>query len=128
MYVSVHRRRVRAWTSRKPGCYNPNVIALALSIFLSGFALFLLGFSIFMYRENRKFGDNQFTVKLLPPPPRLASFAAGKQADWSVGSASATAREEIPLRAERAIREEHLLPEERTLREERPASAISRSA
>jgi len=24
-----------------------------------------------MYFENRKFGDNQFTIKLLPPPPRI---------------------------------------------------------
>jgi hypothetical protein len=104
------------------------VIALALAIFLSGFALFLLGFSIFMYRENRKFGDNQFTVKLLPPPPRLASFAAAKQADWTAGSPTGFAREGLPLRAERTIREERLLPEERALREERPAPAISRSA
>jgi hypothetical protein len=62
----------------------------------------------------------------------LASIAAGKQADWTLGSATASvregAREELPLSAERAIREEHLLPEERTLHEERPASAISRSA
>lgn len=47
------------------------MLAYALYFYLSGFALFLLGFSIFMYFENRKFGDNQFTVKLLPPPPRL---------------------------------------------------------
>ena len=49
------------------------MLAYAITTFFSGFALFLLGFSIFMYRENRKFGDNQFTVKLLPPPPRKAS-------------------------------------------------------
>ena len=49
------------------------MLAYAITLFFSGFALFLLGISIFMYRENRKFGDNQFTVKLLPPPPRQAS-------------------------------------------------------
>jgi hypothetical protein len=49
------------------------VITCAVYLFLSGFALFLLGFSIFMYFENRKFGDNQFTVKLLPPPSRMTS-------------------------------------------------------
>jgi hypothetical protein len=65
--------RPRAWTSKISGCYNPSVLAYAITAFFSGFALFLLGFSVFMYRENRKFGDNQFTVKLLPPPPRKAS-------------------------------------------------------
>jgi hypothetical protein len=107
------------------------VIALALTVFLAGFALFLLGFSVFMYRENRKFGDNQFTVKLLPPPPRLASAPAGNQADWSVGTVSASsgfARDERPLRAEMPIRGEHSLPRERPLREERPAPAVARSA
>lgn len=49
------------------------MLAYALTTFFSGFALFLLGFSVFMYRENRKFGDNQFTIKLLPPPPRKAA-------------------------------------------------------
>ena len=49
------------------------MLAYAITTFFSGFALFLLGFSLFMHRENRKFGDNQFTVKLLPPPPRKAS-------------------------------------------------------
>lgn len=48
------------------------MITYAAYLFLSGFALFLLGFSIFMYFENRKFGDNQFTVKLLPPPRHAA--------------------------------------------------------
>ena len=61
------------WTSKISGCCNRNVIAYAATTFFSGFVLFLLGFSVFMYRENRKFGDNQFTVKLLPPPPRKAS-------------------------------------------------------
>lgn len=46
------------------------MLACAATAFLSGFALFLLGLSVFMYRESRKFGDNQFTMKLLPPPPR----------------------------------------------------------
>ncbi|MEO6098482.1 MAG: hypothetical protein ABIW76_23545 [Fibrobacteria bacterium] len=49
------------------------MLAYAATSFFSGFALFLVGLSVFMYRENRKFGDNQFTVKLLPPPPRKAS-------------------------------------------------------
>ena len=44
------------------------MLTSALYIYLSGFSLFLLGFSVFMYFENRKFDDNQFTVKLLPPP------------------------------------------------------------
>lgn len=39
-----------------------------LYLFLFGFTFFLLGFSIFMYFEEKKFGDNQFTMKLLPPP------------------------------------------------------------
>ncbi len=46
------------------------MIAYAATVFFSGFLLFLLGFSLFMRRESRKFGDNQFTMKLLPPPPR----------------------------------------------------------
>jgi hypothetical protein len=46
------------------------VIVYAATVFFSGFLLFLLGFSLFMRRESRKFGDNQFTMKLLPPPPR----------------------------------------------------------
>lgn len=46
------------------------MIVYAATVFFSGFVLFLLGFSLFMHRESRKFGDNQFTMKLLPPPPR----------------------------------------------------------
>lgn len=46
------------------------MLAYAAAAFFSGFALFLLGFSLFMRRESRKFGDNQFTMKLLPAPPR----------------------------------------------------------
>lgn len=74
------------------------MIAYILSAFLSGFALFLLGFSIFMYRENRKFGDNQFTVKLLPPPPRLAAAVVEGHAKAYVGIASGFAREDAPAR------------------------------
>jgi hypothetical protein len=74
-------------------------MTLALSAFLSGFALFLLGFSVFMYHENRKFGDNQFTVKLLPPPPRLASTPVEGHAKAFVGSASDFRREAIPAPA-----------------------------
>ena len=58
------------WTTRISGCYTRIVLAYAATAFLSGFALFLLGLALFMSRENRKFGDNQFTMKLLPPPPR----------------------------------------------------------
>jgi hypothetical protein len=36
--------------------------------FIFGFSVFLLGFSVFMYFEEKKFGDNQFSIKLLPPP------------------------------------------------------------
>jgi hypothetical protein len=61
--------------------------------FLSGFALFLLGLSIFMYFEGRKFGDNQFTMKLLPPPskrdPALLTAEAMVMVDFvASGSAS----------------------------------------
>lgn len=52
------------------------MLALTLYAFFGGYALFLLGFAIFMYFENQKFGDNQFTMKLLPPPPRLETPAA----------------------------------------------------
>lgn len=49
--------------------------------------LCLSGFSLFMHIEGRKTGDNQHTVKLLPPPPGwirpvetpLASLAARKE-------------------------------------------------
>lgn len=47
------------------------MLAYAAAAFFTGFALFLLGISVFMHRESLKFGDNQFTVKLLPPPPRM---------------------------------------------------------
>ncbi len=61
------------WTGKNSRCYTSEMLASVLYIYLSGFSLFLLGFSVFMYFENRKFDDNQFTVKLLPPP-RPASF------------------------------------------------------
>ncbi len=50
-----------------------------------------------MYHENRKFGDNQFTVKLLPPPPRLAATPVEGRARTyvGVGVASRFLREEI---------------------------------
>jgi hypothetical protein len=69
------------------------VLAYALTVFLGGFALFLLGISIFMYHENRKFGDNQFTVKLLPPPPRKASTVVEGHARTYLGAQAATVRE-----------------------------------
>lgn len=47
------------------------MLAYTLYGFFGGYALFLLGFAVFMYFEGQKFGDNQFTMKLLPPPPRL---------------------------------------------------------
>lgn len=49
------------------------MLLYAAAAFFSGFLLFLLGFSLFMRLESRKFGDNQFTMKLLPPPPRKGS-------------------------------------------------------
>jgi len=49
------------------------VLAYAATAFLTAFILFLLGLSVFMSREDRKFGDNQFTMKLLPPQPRKGS-------------------------------------------------------
>jgi len=39
-----------------------------LYLLLFAFTFFLLAFSVFMYFEEKKFGDNQFTMKLLPPP------------------------------------------------------------
>lgn len=75
------------------------MLAYAATFLFSGFALFLLGFSIFMYHENRKFGDNQFTVKLLPPPPRMASTPVEGYAQAYVGSSSEYILENIPARA-----------------------------
>ncbi len=49
------------------------MMELMLYVFLGGFLLFLMGMFIFMHFENRKFEDNQYMVKLLPPPPRLAT-------------------------------------------------------
>ncbi|HKP94967.1 MAG TPA: hypothetical protein VJ385_04340 [Fibrobacteria bacterium] len=75
------------------------MLAYALTVFLLGFALFLLGFSVFMYRENRKFGDNQFTVKLLPPPPRKAFTVVEGRVKTHFGIAPGSVREGIPSRA-----------------------------
>ena len=79
------------WTGQKSRCYNLDVLAVGLYLFLSGFSLFLLGLSIFMYYEGRKFGDNQFMVKLLPPPPKAVQEAVieapERKSDWiSVGA------------------------------------------
>lgn len=93
------KNAARGWTAEKSGCYNPFVFAYALTAFMSAFALFLLGFSIFMYHENRKFGDNQFTVKLLPPPPRLAATPVEGHAKTYVGGAAALLRESVPAPA-----------------------------
>lgn len=63
------------------------MLPVVLCAFFGGFALFMLGFGLFMHFEARKFGDNQFTVKLLPPPPRLKREASADQAlpaaDWT---------------------------------------------
>jgi hypothetical protein len=75
------------------------VLATAATIFFSGFALFLLGFSVFMYHENRKFGDNQFTMKLLPPPPRKASTPVEGHTRTYIGGVSGFVRAEIPITA-----------------------------
>ncbi len=64
------------------------VLAYAAYAFLAGYALFLLGFATFMYFENRKFGDNQFTMKLLPPPPRLAPDVRAESAAVQVRAMS----------------------------------------
>lgn len=71
--------------------------------FLSGFALFLLGLSVFMYFEGRKFGDNQFTVKLLPPPPsRRDPSMLTAEALVMVNFVAAAARAEKPASRHRA--------------------------
>lgn len=73
------------------------MLATAATLFFSGFALFLLGFSVFMYHENRKFGDNQFTMKLLPPPPRKASTPVEGHVRTYIGGVSGFVRAEIPI-------------------------------
>lgn len=73
------------------------MLATAATVFFSGFALFLLGFSVFMYHENRKFGDNQFTMKLLPPPPRKASTPMEGHTRTYIGGVSGFVRAEIPI-------------------------------
>ena len=69
----------------------------------------MLGLGVFLHFETRKFGDNQFTVKLLPPPPRLnqespAAVAPAKEgdqaADWAAVPADRDGRG-VPLRAAR---------------------------
>ena len=75
------------------------MLALATSAFFTGFALFLLGFAVFMRRENRRFGDNQFTIKLLPPPPRKGSVpVAGRVRAFIVG-VPGHIRSRTPVRA-----------------------------
>ncbi len=69
-------RRVIAWVG----------MGLCCTCFLFAFAFFLLGFSVFMYFEGKKFGDNQFTIKLLPPPMPLHS-----------GSVASLARDKLPV-------------------------------
>lgn len=70
------------------------MITYTLYFLAAGFAIFLVGMSVFMRRENRKFGDNQFTVKLLPPPPRIPAVvmvpefatmtvSAPSKSDWT---------------------------------------------
>lgn len=66
------------------------MLAYALYALICGYALFLLGFAVFMYFENRKFGDNQFTMKLLPPPlpqaaaeTRVNAESVRPSADWT---------------------------------------------
>lgn len=79
------------------------MLATAATAFFSGFALFLLGFSVFMYRENRKFGDNQFTMKLLPPPPRKGATPVEGHVRTYIAGVSGFVRAQIPL-AHRAAR------------------------
>lgn len=69
------------WTGPETGCYNHSVFPYLLYAFCGGYAAFLLGMAVFMYRESRKFGDNQFTMKLLPPPPRFHQAPHGTLAD-----------------------------------------------
>jgi hypothetical protein len=77
------------------------VLAYAAAAFLSGFALFLLGLSLFMRRENRKFGDNQFTMKLLPPPPRMGRTPVPGRARAYIAGAPGYVRPDGP--ASRAL-------------------------
>lgn len=72
------------------------MLAYALYYYLSGFALFLLGFSVFMYVESRKFGDNQFTMKLLPPPPRFAAAAMDEHAKAFIQGPVFPGEEKVP--------------------------------
>jgi hypothetical protein len=74
------------------------VLPIVLSAFFGGFALFMLGFSVFMHFEARKSGDNQFTVKLLPPPPRLNQEPPAAPAKEGLPAADWTA---VPVDAAR---------------------------
>jgi hypothetical protein len=66
-------------------------------LFLSGFAFFLLWLSIFMYFENRKFGDNQFTVKLLPAPSTVKPVPQEDGAGaYASGQAAFSTRMRVP--------------------------------
>jgi hypothetical protein len=66
------------------------VLTYTLFAFLAGFAAFLLGLSVFMYFEGRKFGDNQFTMKLLPPPAKREAGLLVAEALVMVELAAAT--------------------------------------
>jgi hypothetical protein len=68
------------------------MLAYLATAFLAGFALFLLGLSLFMSRENRKFGDNQFTMKLLPPPPRKGSTPVARHVRAYIAGVPGTLR------------------------------------
>lgn len=72
------------------------MIAYAAAAFLSGFALFLLGISEFMRRESRKFGDNQFTMKLLPPPPRKGATPVAQHVRTYIGGLPGLVRAGLP--------------------------------
>jgi hypothetical protein len=72
---------------------------MVLGAFFGGFALFMLGFSVFMHFETLKSGDNQFTVKLLPPPPRLKQEPPAAPAKEALPASDWTA---VPVVAGRA--------------------------
>jgi hypothetical protein len=71
------------------------MLAYLFYLYLTGFAVFLLGLSIFMYIENRKFGDNQFTMKLLPPPARFAAAAMDEHAKTFITSPAFAQEEKV---------------------------------
>jgi hypothetical protein len=87
------------------------VLALTLYLFFGGYALFLLGFAVFMHFENRKFGDNQFTMKLLPPPVKSAagrSLEAAVPASLLREAAAVPDWTPVPARAPAPVRSGHL--------------------